>query len=90
MKTEGDEGTRLVGGGSFMERPMVTDQTGISRRTAIGRGLAGLAGLAGLLVFPGQVLAKALEHDDSFVILLKGHSTSPWSTGPTSASPRWT
>lgn len=72
MKAEFDAGTRFVGGGPFMERPMITDQTGISRRTAIGRGLAGLAGLGGLLLFPGQVLAKDADHDDSFVILLKG------------------
>ena len=70
-KTEADEGTRFAGDSPLIERPVIIDQTGISRRAAIGRG--GLAGLAGLLVFPGQVLAKAQEHDDSFVILLKGH-----------------
>jgi hypothetical protein len=70
-KTDADEGTRFVGGGPFLERPMITDETGISRRTAIGRGLAGLAGLGGLLLFPGQALAKDAKHD-SFVILLKG------------------
>jgi hypothetical protein len=69
--TEVDEGTRFAADGPFMERPMI-DQTGISRRAAIGRGLAGLAGLGGLLLLPGQVLAKEAERDDSFVILLKG------------------
>ena len=44
----------------------------ISRRAAIGGGLAGLAGLGGLLLFPGQLLAKQAAVDDSFVILLKG------------------
>jgi hypothetical protein len=83
---EADEGTRLVGGGLFgsspksrargenvMERRTITNQAVISRRAAIGRGLAGLAGLGGLLLFPGQVLAKKADHDhDSFVILLEG------------------
>jgi hypothetical protein len=60
---------------------MITDETGISRRTAIGRGLAGLAGLGGLLLFPGQALANDAKHDDSFVILLKGLYT-PVDHGP--------
>src|SRR5258706_11816083 len=42
----------------------------ISRRAAIGGGLAGLAGLGGLLLLPAQAMAKAT--DDSFVLLLKG------------------
>ena len=41
----------------------------ISRRAAIG---GGLAGLGGLLLFPSQTLAKAAVPDDSFVVLLKG------------------
>ena len=41
----------------------------ISRRAAIG---GGLAGLGGLLLFPSQLLAKAAVPDDSFVVLLKG------------------
>jgi hypothetical protein len=61
-KAEADDGTR----------PMITNQTVISRRAAIGGGLAGLAGLGGLLLFPGQVLAKDDGRDDSFVLLLKG------------------
>jgi hypothetical protein len=38
--------------------PMISGRTVISRRTAIGGGLAGLAGLGGLLLFPGQLLAR--------------------------------
>ena len=72
-KTEADEGTRFAADSPLIERPTIIDQTGISRRGAIGRGLAGLAGLGGLLMFPGQVLAKEAEHNDSFVVLLKGH-----------------
>jgi hypothetical protein len=49
------------------ERPMKTNQPMISRRAAIG---GGLAGLGGLLLFPGQLIAK--EPSDSFVVLLKG------------------
>jgi hypothetical protein len=49
------------------ERPMKTNQPMISRRAAIG---GGLAGLGGLLLFPGQLVAK--EPSDSFVVLLKG------------------
>ena len=71
-RIEADEGTRSAADGPLIERPMIIDQTGISRRTAIGRGVAGLAGLGGLLLFPGQVLANDAKRDDSFVILLKG------------------
>lgn len=56
--------------GGPTERPLTTDQPVISRRTAIGGGLAGLAGLGGLLLFPGPLLAK--QPSDSFVVLLKG------------------
>jgi hypothetical protein len=49
------------------ERPTKTNQPMISRRAAIG---GGLAGLGGLLLFPGQLIAK--EPSDSFVVLLKG------------------
>ena len=49
------------------ERPMKTNQPMISRRAAIG---GGLAGLGGLLLFPGQLVAK--QPSDSFVVLLKG------------------
>jgi len=41
----------------------------ISRRAAIG---GGLAGLGGLLLFPSQLLAKPAVPTDSFVVLLKG------------------
>ena len=44
----------------------------ISRRRAIGGGLAGLAGLGGLMMFPGQLLAKVPGSGGSFVVLLKG------------------
>jgi hypothetical protein len=71
-KKEADEGTRVAADSPLIERPMLIDPTGISRRTAIGRGLVGLAGLGGLLMFPGQVLANEAEHNDSFVVLLKG------------------
>ena len=71
--TEADEGTRGEADSPLIERPMLIDPTGISRRTAIGRGLVGLAGLGGLLMFPGQVLANEAERGDSFVVLLKGH-----------------
>lgn len=50
------------------ERPMMTNQRVISRRAAIG---GGLAGLGGLLLFPGQLMAAAVP-SDPFVILLKG------------------
>jgi hypothetical protein len=49
------------------ERPTKTNQPMISRRAAIG---GGLAGLGGLLLFPGQLVAK--QPSDSFVVLLKG------------------
>jgi hypothetical protein len=51
------------------ERPMFAGQPLISRRAAIG---GGLAGLGGLLFFPGQLVAKAAVPSDSFVVLLKG------------------
>ena len=41
----------------------------ISRRAAIGGGLAGLAGLA---IFPGLSLARAAVPNNPFVVLLKG------------------
>ena len=47
--------------------PIMTNPV-ISRRTAIG---GGLAGLGGLLLFPGQLLAAAVP-SSQFVILLKG------------------
>jgi hypothetical protein len=72
VKTGADDGTRFADDGPFIEQPMIIDQTGISRRTAIGRGVAGLAGLGGLLLFPGQVLANDAARHDSFVVLLKG------------------
>ena len=50
-------------------RPANARQPVISRRAAIG---GGLAGLGGLLLFPGQLLAKAAVPSDSFVVLLKG------------------
>jgi hypothetical protein len=53
------------------ERP-TTAQPLITRRRAIGGGLAGLAGLGGLLLFPGQALAKGAPSRESFVVLLKG------------------
>ncbi len=51
------------------ERPTITKQPLISRRTAIG---GGLAGLGGLLLFPGQLIARAAVPSDPFVVLLKG------------------
>jgi hypothetical protein len=47
---------------------MITNQTVINRRTAIGGGLVGLVGL----LFPGRVMAQGPEQNDSFVLLLKG------------------
>lgn len=41
----------------------------ISRRAAIG---GGLAGLGGLLLFPGRLMAEEAVPSDSFVVLLKG------------------
>ena len=51
------------------ERPIASSQRLISRRAAIG---GGLAGLGGLLLFPGQLLARKTVPSDPFVILLKG------------------
>jgi hypothetical protein len=51
------------------ERLTVASRPMISRRAAIG---GGLAGLGGLLLFPAQSLAKAAVPADSFVVLLKG------------------
>jgi hypothetical protein len=48
--------------------PRITDHL-ISRRAAIG---GGLAGLGGLLLFPGLSLARAAVPNDPFVIVLKG------------------
>src|SRR5205085_7445051 len=53
--------------GTPAESPIMTNPV-ISRRTAIG---GGLAGLGSLLLFPGQLLAAAVPRA-SFVILLKG------------------
>jgi hypothetical protein len=54
--------------GEAMKPPQITDHM-ISRRAAIG---GGLAGLGGLLLFPGLSLARAAVPSDPFVILLKG------------------
>jgi hypothetical protein len=51
------------------ERSIATRPPVISRRAAIG---GGLAGLGGLLLFPAQLLAKAPVPSESFVVLLKG------------------
>jgi hypothetical protein len=52
-----------------VELASITDQTVVTRRTAIGSGLVALTAL----VLPGQVRAQARTHpDDSFVVLLKG------------------
>ena len=53
-------------------------QAVISRRMAIG---GGLAGLGGLLLFPAQVLAKDTAKAGSFVVLLKGRY-GPVARGP--------
>jgi hypothetical protein len=58
--------------GAPTERQVIADQPVISRRAAIGGGLAGLAGLGGLLLFPGQLMAKETVPSDPFVLLLKG------------------
>ena len=50
-------------------RPSRPGQHVISRRAALG---GGLAGLGGLLLFPGQLLAREPAHQDAFVVLLKG------------------
>ena len=60
------------GFGVSSSRATSTDQPLISRRMALGGGLAGLAGLGGLMLFPGQLLAKEPGSAGSFVILLKG------------------
>ena len=51
------------------ERFMITKRPLISRRAAIG---GGLAGLGGLLLFPGQLMARAAVPSQQFVVLLKG------------------
>ena len=52
-----------------MDLASFTDQTVVSRKTAIGGGLAAVAALA----LPGQVRAQAKTRPgDSFVVLLKG------------------
>ena len=53
------------------EPSVIASQPLISRRAAIGGGVAGLAGLGGLLLFPAQLLAKE-PASDAFVVLLKG------------------
>ena len=53
------------------EPSVKTNQPLISRRAAIGGGMAGLVGLGGLLTFPAQVLARQ-PASDAFVVLLKG------------------
>src|SRR5947209_4455427 len=56
-----------------IDRPRLGGQAVISRRTALGGGLAGLVGLGGLMMFPGQLLAKEAAQNDPVIILLKGH-----------------
>src|SRR5438046_5350422 len=52
-----------------MERSMITNQTLINRRTAIGGALVALSPL----VFPGRAMAQGKDvPSDSFVLLLKG------------------
>jgi hypothetical protein len=51
--------------------PVMTGQPLISRRAALGGGIAGLAGIGGMLLFPAQLLAKDSARQD-FVVLLKG------------------
>ena len=55
--------------GVLPERVSPRGQAVISRRMAIG---GGLASLGGLLLFPGQLLAKDTAQAGSFVVLLKG------------------
>jgi len=50
------------------EAGILARQPLISRRAALG----GLAGVGGLLLFPGQLFARAAVPSDSFVLLLKG------------------
>jgi hypothetical protein len=57
------------GSGVQVARPTTANQPVITRRAVIG---GGLAGLGGLMLFPGQLLAKAAVPSDAFVILLKG------------------
>jgi hypothetical protein len=59
----------LSNAGVPTERSMITEQPLISRRAALG---GGLAGLGGLLLFPGQLVARAAVPSESFVVLLKG------------------
>jgi hypothetical protein len=54
--------------GEAAKPPQITDHM-ISRRAAIG---GGLAGLGGLLLFPGLSLARAAVPSDPFVIVLRG------------------
>jgi len=51
------------------EGPVFATPRVISRRAAIG---GGLAGLGSLLLFPGQLIGKQAAEADSFVVLLKG------------------
>ncbi len=55
-----------------VDGPPLSGQTLISRRSALGGGLAGLVGLGGLMLFPGQLLAKEAVSSDALIILLKG------------------
>ena len=61
----------LRGFESRTEPSVMTSQPLISRRAAIGGGVAGLVGLGGLLAFPAQMLARQ-PAGDAFVVLLKG------------------
>ncbi len=61
----------LRGFESRTEPSVMTSQPLISRRAAIGGGVAGLVGLGGLLAFPAQTLARQ-PAGDAFVVLLKG------------------
>jgi hypothetical protein len=54
------------------EGPPLSGQTLITRRSALGGGLAGLAGLGGLMLFPGQLLAKEAVSGGPLLLLLKG------------------
>jgi hypothetical protein len=54
-----------------IEPPIMASQPLISRRAALGGGIAGLVGLGGVLLFPAQLLAKEAA-SDAFVVLLKG------------------
>jgi hypothetical protein len=44
----------------------------ITRRAALGGGLAALAGVGGLLPFPGQLFAADTALGDRFALLLNG------------------